>query len=148
MFRGSYSARVDEKGRIKVPVDFKREIDDKYKSGSFYITSRSNGTSAEIFPMKEWEAIEETLAKKPATDPDIIKFFDHTSFWGQVVEMDLQGRLLLPGPLRNRAQLEGEVMVSGRPKSLIVRNKAAWAQEIEQKPYTEADAKALSALGI
>ena len=56
MFRGSHITRVDEKGRLKLPADFKRQIDEEY-GGQFYITSR-DGETAEIYPMREWETFE------------------------------------------------------------------------------------------
>jgi MraZ protein len=136
---------VDEKGRLKVPIDFKREIDERYGSNIFYVTSRTNGKSAEIFPLKEWEKIEEDGAKKPSNNPSLKRFFEHTSYWGQVVEMDAQGRLLLPALLRQKAGLEGEVAVAGALRSLSVRNGAALAKEIEEHPLTDEE---LSELGI
>jgi MraZ protein len=145
MFRGSYQAKVDEKGRLKIPIDFKREIDERYGSNHFYITSRHNGKDAEIFPLKEWEAIEQAAANKPATNPKLTKFFEHTSFWGQMVDMDPQGRLLLPAPLREKARLQDEVSVAGTQKTLTVRNGPQWSQEIEETPLTDED---LSSLGF
>ena len=59
MFRGNIPARVDEKGRLKLPADFKRWFDEVY-GPQFYITSK-DGESAEIWPLKEWEEIEEVV---------------------------------------------------------------------------------------
>ena len=61
MFRGSHITRVDEKGRLKLPAEFKRQIDEEY-GGQFYITSR-DGKVAEIHPMREWEEFEKKLAR-------------------------------------------------------------------------------------
>ena len=61
MFRGNYPTRVDDKGRLKVPADFKRLIDEKYGT-QFYITSR-DGKVAELYPYEEWQRIEEKLAR-------------------------------------------------------------------------------------
>ena len=62
MFRGSHIARVDEKGRLKVPAEFKRLLDEKYGT-TFFITS-FDGERAEIFPMQEWEKIEAEMARR------------------------------------------------------------------------------------
>ena len=145
MFRGCYPARVDEKGRLKIPVDFKREIDERYGSGKFYITSLNNGGNAEIFPMKEWEAVEAAASSKPTTDPATRKFFDHTNYWGQEVEMDAQGRVLLPARVREKAGLDGAVEVAGGRQSLKVRNAERYEQEVQQQPLTDDD---LSKLGF
>ena len=56
-FRGNNPTRIDEKGRLKMPADLKRRIDEVY-GRRFYITSRT-GERAEIYPMREWEKIED-----------------------------------------------------------------------------------------
>ena len=65
MFRGNHPTRVDEKGRLKVPSDFKRRVEDVY-GPQFFITSK-DGERAELYPIKEWERIEEALAKSPSS---------------------------------------------------------------------------------
>ena len=66
MFRGNHPTRVDEKGRLKVPAEFKRVIDEKYAQ-RFYITSL-DGIVAQIYPFEEWERIEQKLARfRPTT---------------------------------------------------------------------------------
>ena len=83
MFRGTHTTRLDEKGRLKVPADFKRQIDENY-GAQFYITSRT-GTVAEVYPMQEWEEIERKLAAAPDSHPVKKKFLKYTNFYGQVV---------------------------------------------------------------
>ena len=60
MFRGNHPTRVDEKGRLKLPAEFKRRVDELY-GPMFYITSM-DGKRAQVYPMKEWEAIESKIA--------------------------------------------------------------------------------------
>lgn len=147
MLRGNYPTRTDEKGRLKVPADFKREIEERYGAGRFYITSRS-GQIAEIYPLDEWEKLEEKLAKLPTSNPMRKKFLEVTNYYGQVVEMDAQGRLLLPALLREKANLKAEVAVVGMLTYLEVRNMEAYSKHIEENPFTDEDANALSELGI
>jgi MraZ protein len=147
MFRGSFQTRADEKGRIKVPADFKRELEERYGDARFYITSRT-GQTAEIYPMSEWERIEQNLAKVPTSNVHRKKFLEITNYYGQVVEMDGQGRLLLPALLRDKANLKGEVDVSGMLSYLEVRNHEAYSRKVEENQLTDEDADALSALGI
>src|SRR5436190_14620933 len=111
MFRGNYPTRVDEKGRLKVPADFKRVVDERY-GDRFYITSR-DGKVAEVYPFEEWQRIEEKLSRLSNFNPAKKKFLTRTNYFGQVVEMDGQGRLLLPQLLRESAELKGEVAVMG-----------------------------------
>jgi MraZ protein len=146
MFRGNHPTRVDEKGRLKVPADFKRVIDEKYAQ-KFYITS-TDGISAQIYPFEEWERIEQKLASLSTYNPTKKKFLTRTNYYGQVVEMDGQGRLLLPQILREAAQLRGEVAVLGNLTWLEVRNMEALDKEIQEQPFTDEDTKTLDDLGI
>jgi MraZ protein len=146
MFRGNHPTRVDEKGRLKVPAEFKRVIDEKY-STQFYITSL-DGKVAQIYPFEEWEQIEQKLAGLSTFNPTKKKFLSRVNYWGQQVEMDGQGRLLLPQLLRDAAQIKGEVAVVGYQKYLEVRNLEAYRQEIVQDKFTPEDEKTLDELGI
>ena len=65
-----------------------------------------------------------------------------------MVEMDAQGRLLLPQLLRDAAQVKGEVAVTGNLNRLLVRNLEAYREEIEKQPFTSEDEKTLDDLGI
>src|SRR5213079_942472 len=131
MFRGNHPTRVDEKGRLKVPAEFKRVIDEKYGT-QFYITSL-DGKVAQVYPFEEWERIEQKLAGLSNFNPTKKKFLDRTNYYGQQVEMDGQGRLLLPQLLRESGQIKGEVAVLGNLTFLVVRNLELFKREIEKK---------------
>jgi MraZ protein len=146
MFRGNHPTRVDDKGRLKVPAEFKRVIDEKYAQ-RFYITSL-DGTVAQIYPFEEWERIEQRLASLSTFNPTKKKFLTRTNYYGQVVEMDGQGRLLVPQVLRESAHIRGEVAVLGQLTYLEVRNMEALRKEIEEQAFTDEDIKTLDELGI
>ena len=146
MFRGNHPTRVDEKGRLKVPAEFKRVIDEKYAQ-RFYITSL-DGIAAQIYPFEEWERIEQKLAALSTFNPTKKKFLTRTNYYGQVVEMDGQGRLLVPQILRDAAQIRGEVAVLGNLTFLEVRNLEAFRKEIDEQAFTDDDTKTLDELGI
>jgi MraZ protein len=137
---------VDEKGRLKVPAEFKRVIDEKY-GNQFYITSL-DGKVAQVYPFEEWERIEQKLASLSTYNPTKKKFLDRVSYYGQQVEMDGQGRLLMPQLLRETAQIKGEVAVMGTLTYLEVRNLEALRKEIEENPITDEDTRTLGELGI
>jgi MraZ protein len=145
MFRGGQPTRVDEKGRIKVPAEFKRVIDEKY-TAKFYITSL-DGRVAQVYPFEEWERIEQKLAALSNFNPTKKKFLMHTNYWGQAVEMDAQGRLLLPQLLRDSADLKGDVVVMGYLNHLEVRTMEAVSKAVAE-PFTTDDEKNLDGLGI
>jgi MraZ protein len=146
MFRGNHPTRVDEKGRLKIPAEFKRVIDEKY-SQQFYITSL-DGDVAQLYPFEEWERIEQKLAGLSTFNPTKKKFLSKVNYWGQVVEMDGQGRLLIPQLLREAARIKGEVAVSGYQTYLEVRNIEAYQQKVREEKFTPDDEKTLDELGI
>src|ERR1700689_2410687 len=98
MFRGNHPARVDEKGRLKVPAEFKRVMEEKYAQ-KFYIT-RITGIVAQGHPFEEWKRIEQRLASLSRFNPTKKRLLNRTSNFGQVVERDGQGRLRVPQILR------------------------------------------------
>ena len=146
MFRGNHPTRVDDKGRLKIPAEFKRVLDEKYGT-QFYITSL-DGRVAQIYPFEEWERIEQKLASLSTFNPTKKKFLARVNYWGQQVEMDGQGRLLIPQLLREKAVIKGEVAVLGNLTYLEVRNLQALQTEIETEQFTTDDEKTLDELGI
>jgi len=146
MFRGNHPTRVDEKGRLKVPSEFKRLLDEKY-GAQFYITSL-DGKVAQVYPFEEWQRIEEKLARLSNFNPTKKKFLDRTNYYGQVVEIDGQGRLLVPSLLRESAGIQGEVAVVGNLTFLEVRSIEQYRRDIEENPFTADDEKTLDELGI
>jgi transcriptional regulator MraZ len=146
MFRGNHPTRVDEKGRLKVPAEFKRLIDEKY-GAQFYITSL-DGKVAQVYPFEEWQRIEEKLAKLSNFNPTKKKFLNRTNYYGQLVEIDGQGRVLIPALLRESAEIKGEVAVVGNLTYLEVQSIEAYKKDIEENPFTSDDEKTLDELGI
>jgi MraZ protein len=145
MFRGNHPARVDEKGRLKVPAEFKRTIEEKYGS-EFYITSQ-DGKVAQIFPVEEWRKIEEKLARLSNFNPSKKRFLNKVNYYGQMVEMDGQGRVLLPQILREAARLKGEVAIYGNLTYLEVRSMEV-SKQLAEEQFTAEDEKTLDELGI
>jgi MraZ protein len=140
--RGNCPAKVDEKGRLKVPAVFLEEL--KEYGTQFYITSIT-GESARIYPMKVWSEMEDKLTKQPASNQAKRKFLLRTSYFGQTVELDGQGRLLLPAVLRETAQMKGEVDVFGSLDYLEVMNHTRVLDDLKNQPFTDED---WSILGI
>ncbi|MDE3135789.1 MAG: division/cell wall cluster transcriptional repressor MraZ [Acidobacteriota bacterium] len=147
MLRGNHQATVDAKGRLKIPAAF---LPDLRKLGDdFYVTSE-DGNFAKLYPMKEWEAIEEKLAKVPSHNPTKRKFLALTSYYGQAVSTDGQGRVLIPAVLREAAQLAGEeVVVLGSQRYLEIWNRARFLEkEVRGNAWTADDSKNMGELGV
>ena len=137
---------MDDKGRIKLPAAYRRYIDGQYGT-EFYVTSIT-GEYARLYPMPEWLGIEEKLRVRGTMDRSVRKFLDRTNYWGQVSEMDGQGRLLVHPFLRSNAELMGDVVVIGYLHYLEVWELDKFKARIDSAPYTEEDEAALAALGI
>jgi MraZ protein len=143
--RGNCPAKVDEKGRLKIPAVFLENLQEF--GTQFYITS-IKGDVALIYPMKVWSEMEDRLAKMPSTHKSKQKYLFQTSYYGQAVEIDGQGRVLLPGTLREAAQTKGDVDVLGALDHLIVMNHTRVLDQMKNEPYTDADDEALQGAGI
>jgi MraZ protein len=140
--RGNSPAKVDEKGRLKVPAVFLEGL--KEYGTQFYITSL-NGEDARIYPLSVWSDIEDRLANLPSQHPAKRKFLLRTSYFGQQVEVDGQGRLLLPGVLRESAQLKAEVDVFGQLNYLEVMNHTGVVEKLKNEPLTDDE---INSLGV
>jgi MraZ protein len=146
MLRGNYPARIDPKGRLKVPTAFRRYLEEKHGS-AVYLTSLT-GECVRIYPMPEWEAIEQRLALLPSMDPARRKFLDRTNYYGQQSSMDSQGRVLIHTLLRKSAAVVGDVVVLGYLTYLEVWELDKFQQRLLSDPYTEEDEAAIAGLGI
>lgn len=131
MFRGTHEAKVDEKGRLKLPADFMKLVAEKNYGSQFFITSR-DGKVTEVWPMNEWEKEEEKKAALPEDDPAKVTWMRVVNFFGGVVEIDKQDRLMLPRKIRERFSLvNAEVVVTGQQRYLVVDRELTAEQEIE-----------------
>ena len=147
MLRGNYPARADDKGRLKIPATFKEELQENYGK-QFYITSL-DGQYVRIYPLEEWNKLEEKLQAASSFNRTRRKFLDRTNYFGQLVEMDNQGRVLIPAVLREMADMKGDVAVLGNLTFLEVWNRERFVKDrIEQNPITPEDEGLLEQLGI
>jgi len=137
---------MDEKGRFKVPTDFRRVLEERYGQ-EFFVTSLT-GEKALVYPLPVWEEIEAKLAALPATDPVRQKFLERASYFGAQLRLDGQGRLLMPPILRERAAMTGEVVVSALLDHLEIWNRERFEQRLAQHPFTDDDFRALAERGI
>ena len=146
MLRGNATATVDDKGRFKVPVQFRGYIEETWGS-DFYVTS-FEGESVQIYPLPVWQEIEEKLAKLPSQNPTKKKYLDRTSYYGQATTLDKSGRILIPALLRESAKMAGEVAVLGNLTFLEVWNHQLLKARLDSQAVTEQDKETLSGLGI
>ena len=144
--RGSAPARIDDKGRLKVPTIFRGVIHDQ-QGPDVFVTSVA-GESVLIYPMSVWLAIEQKLSQMPNNHPSRLKFLDRVNYYGQTGELDGQGRVVIPPALRDSAAIVGDVRVFGRINYLEVWNQDRFIQRLQQQPWTDDDGLRLSDHGI
>lgn len=146
MFRGSAPAKIDDKGRLKIPTPFRVHLEERWGPEVFATSLR--GDSARIYPLSEWEEIEGRLAALPSTLLARTKFLERVNYYGQQTRLDAQGRIVVPQILRESAEIVGEVVVSGRINHLEVWNRERFESKLAREEFSEDDARALSELGI
>jgi MraZ protein len=146
VFRGNYAAKIDDKGRLKIPNAFRGLVEGQHGSALF-VTSLT-GESVRIYPMPVWQNLEEKLAQVPSTLPARLKFLDRVNYHGQTAEIDAQGRVVIHARLRDSAGMNGEVDVVGQYDYIEVWNHERFVAKLQRDPYTDDDAKALAGFGI
>ena len=146
MLRGNYSAKIDDKGRLKLPNAFRSSIEGQHGSG-LYVTSLT-GDSVRVYPMPVWLALEERLSRVPSTHPARSRFLDRVNYFGAPAELDSQGRVLIPFRLREAASMAGDVDVLGQYNYLEVWNHDRFLARMQREPFTDDDARALSGFGV
>ena len=146
MFRGNAPARIDEKGRLKLPNSFRALLESKY-GRELYLTSVS-GESVRVYPMPVWLEIEKKIAAHSAMSPPVARFRDFVNYYGQAAAMDDQGRILIHPLLRTKSGVDGEVAVLGNLSYLDIWNREKFQAKLDAEPLSDDDYKALSNLGL
>jgi MraZ protein len=143
-FRGSAPARLDEKGRLKVPNLFRQQIEETF-GRELFITSL-HGKNFLLYPLTIWRALEERLAEQPAIHRAKTKFLERVNYYGQDATLDAQGRALIPQILRDSAKLPPDVVVTGNIDHLVVSDRGALAKRLSTEDFGPEDYDELSKL--
>ena len=146
MFRGNAPAKIDDKGRLKIPNAFRSLLESKY-GRELFLTSLS-GEDVRVYPMPVWLETEQKLADMPSAHPARLRFLDRISYFGQAAELDIQGRVIIPVRLREAAMMTGDVDVLGLYNYLDVWNHDRFLTKLQREPFTDDDARALAEYGI
>ena len=146
MFRGSAPAKIDDKGRLKVPTTFRSVLEARY-GRELFITSIV-GDSVQLYPLPVWEEFEQRLAGLPSTDRTKRRFLERVAYFGQQAQLDSQGRVVVSPLLRESAEMTGEVVVAGRLDHLEVWNHDRLLARFKEQPFTDEDFEYLSDRGI
>ena len=141
---GNAPAKIDEKGRIKVPTRFRSLLEKQY-GREFFVTS-TNGQFVEIYPLPVWTAMLDKMSPISRFHPVAGRYLDAVNFYGCPATMDRQGRILIQPLLREKAGMNGEVSVLGKRDHLVVWNHERLESRLESNEVTEDDLRELSTL--
>jgi MraZ protein len=136
-FRGSAPARLDEKGRLKVPNLFRQQIEEAF-GVEMFVTSL-HGREVLLYPLAIWRGLEEKLAALPAIHRAKRKFLERVNYFGQNASLDGQGRILIPQILRDAAKLPSDLVVTGNIDHLVVSDRGALATKLAGEDFTPED---------
>jgi MraZ protein len=146
MLRGNHPAKIDEKGRLKIPTSFRNLIEQQYGKDLF-ITSIS-GEFVRIYPMPIWLDIEKKIAAVSSMNPTIQRFLNRVNYYGSVGTLDAQGRVVIQPLLRRSADVTGDVAVLGHQRYLDVWNHDRIKTKLEAEPVSEEDQNVLASFEI
>jgi MraZ protein len=146
MLWGRYSAKIDEKSRLRLPAKFRRDLPET-EDDNYYVTS-DDGKCAQIYPIPVWEKIARKFQEAPRMDPAKLKLQRFTSYYGLITQMDPQGRILIPQSLREDAKIAGDVTVIGKSDHLEVWNDEAFRKSLMEDPLTLEERERLAEQGF
>jgi MraZ protein len=133
---GSYTARLDKSGRMKIPEKFRTSIEEQFGKDLF-ITSLTD-EAIQIYPLSIWENLAGITQKGFLhLKPDVKMFLLRVNRKGTQYEIDDKGRVLINQSLREKAGLEKEVEVIGLNDHLEIWNKERLDEILEKRPLTD-----------
>ena len=142
MFMGEYQHALDAKNRMIVPSKLRDELGLK-----FVITKGLDGCLY-AYPIEEWKMLEEKLKKLPLTNKNARAFVRFFFSGATEIEMDKQGRGLIPQNLKEYAGIEKEIVSIGALTRVEIWSKEKWQQYNESNIDFDSIAEKMSDLGI
>lgn len=141
MFRGNYPHSVDDKGRVAIPARF-REVLSGLQDERLIVTKfkRRGQRCLDVYPLKTWLGLEQRIAEKKRFNRRMAAFEGYYVSAAQDVQIDGQGRLLIPPLLREYADLGRDVVFTGHIDRFRIWNKDVWhqvASEDEQEVFDD-----------
>ena len=144
MFRGSFEHTVDAKGRVSVPSRFREILVDHYDDR--LVLALDYDRCLTVYPLEEWERLEEKIKNLPMMQKEVKEFMRFFFSTATECELDKQGRILIPPPLRERAGIHKNVLLIGIINKVEIWDTHAWEARNSQNADTISDA--LASLGL
>ena len=131
MFRGVQHINMDAKGRPAMPARQREPLLSEC-AGQIVVTIDTQSACLVVYPLPEWERIEQDIQSLPALKPAVKRFQRLTLGYATDLELDGNGRMLLPQPLREYAQLDKKLVLVGQGNKLELWSETLWLAEREQ----------------
>ncbi len=138
MFRGVQHINLDAKGRLSVPARQRESLLD-ISAGSIVVSIDTQSSCLVLYPLREWERIERDIQNLPTLNPAIRRFQRLVLGYASDLDLDSNGRILLPGALREYAHLEKRVVLVGQGNKLELWSESLWEAECEAALAAEED---------
>jgi len=143
MFIGEYQYNIDNKGRVAIPVKFRKML------GKKAVITRGLDYCLFLFPLKEWETLAQKLVKLPLAKADSRAFVRLMLAGAVDISLDSQGRILIPEYLRKYAQLKKQVVFAGLYNRIELWDQHTWEQyKTKTESASREIAEKLGELGI
>lgn len=143
MFIGEYQHNVDVKKRVALPSKFRKEL------GRKVVVTRGLDKCLFVYPLKTWEELAEKLGTLPMGESGTRSFVRLMLAGAIDVDLDKQGRILLPEYLKEYAELDRNVTVAGLFNRLEIWDEEKWkAYRNGAEANTDEIAEQLGKLGI
>ena len=123
MFLGEFEYKIDEKGRVPIPPKFREEL----REG--VILTPGVEKCVIVYPLSEWEKVAAALTTGSLTRSKLRRLNRAIFATAFPLNIDKQGRIALPAPLRQHAGIEDEVIIAGANTYLELWNKEQWESE-------------------
>ena len=130
MFRGVQHINLDAKGRLSVPARQRESLLD-ISAGSVVVTIDTQSSCLVMYPLREWERVERDVQDLPTLNPAVRRFQRLVLGYASDLDLDSNGRILLPGALREYANLEKRVVLVGQGNKLELWSESLWDAECE-----------------
>jgi len=134
MFRGQFTYSIDAKGRISIPAKLRKQMSPE--ANDSFVMTRGVSSCIDIYPLNEWNQIEEKLLKLNQFQPDDVRFVRMFTQYAIEDTMDSQSRILVPQNLIDYAKIEKEVLILGVLKKIEVWNPKIYEDYLSQSPET------------
>jgi MraZ protein len=134
MFRGQFFYSIDDKGRLAIPAKLRKQISPEAKDT--FVMIKGFSRCIDLYPMDEWQKIEEKLLQLNLFNEQHTKFLRMLSSYASDDKMDSQARILIPRKLLDYAEIEKEVIILGALKKIEVWNPKNFEEYLNSSPET------------